>query len=54
MITQKTCHPAATAFVDCANDDQQCACIRQDGVISNITACAEKECDDPEGDVKGM
>ncbi|KAM0701350.1 hypothetical protein Q7P35_011711 [Cladosporium inversicolor] len=48
----KACHPAATAFVDCENDDQQCACIRQEGVISNTTACAEKSCEDPEGDVK--
>ena len=36
---------AITQTVDCANDDQQCACIRQDGVISNITACAESSCD---------
>lgn len=51
---QKACHPAATAFVDCENDDQQCACIRQEGVISNTTACAERTCEDPEGDLKGM
>lgn len=51
---QKECDPAAIASVNCTNEDQRCHCLRQEGILSNITACAEQSCDDPDHDIDGM
>ncbi|KAM0715603.1 hypothetical protein Q7P37_009101 [Cladosporium fusiforme] len=47
----KECDPAAIASVNCTNEDQHCHCVRQDGILANITACADHSCKDPEKDI---
>ncbi|KAK0362540.1 hypothetical protein LTR57_012181 [Friedmanniomyces endolithicus] len=49
-----SCDPAAIASVNCTNADQYCHCVRQTGILSNITACADKTCSNPSADVYGM
>jgi hypothetical protein len=51
---QKTCDPPAIASVNCTLEDQYCHCDRQDGILTNISACAEKSCEEPEKDLFGM
>jgi hypothetical protein len=51
---QKTCDPPAIASVNCTLEDQYCHCVRQDGILTNISACAEKSCEEPEKDLFGM
>jgi hypothetical protein len=51
---QKTCDPPAIASVNCTLEDQYCHCVRQDGILTNISACAEKSCEEPEEDLFGM
>jgi hypothetical protein len=51
---QKTCDPPAIASVNCTLEDQYCHCVRQDGILTNISACAEKSCEAPEKDLFGM
>lgn len=52
-VQQKSCDPAAIASVDCTNEDQYCHCVRQDGILSNISACANDECESPSRDIYG-
>lgn len=57
MITdheQKSCDPPAIASVNCTNEDQYCHCVRQDGILSNISACANAECESPSRDIYGL
>jgi hypothetical protein len=51
---QKNCDPPAIASVNCTNDDQYCHCIRQGGILSNISACANAECENPSRDIYGL
>jgi hypothetical protein len=51
---QKSCDPAAIASVNCTNEDQYCHCVRQDGILSNISACANAECDNASRDIFGL
>ncbi|KAK0808169.1 hypothetical protein LTR91_022233 [Friedmanniomyces endolithicus] len=53
-LAQASCDPAAIASVNCTNADQYCHCVRQTGILSNITACADKTCSNPSADVYGM
>jgi hypothetical protein len=53
-VKQKTCDPPAIASVNCTLEDQYCHCDRQDGILTNISACAEKSCEEPEKDLFGM
>jgi len=50
---QKTCDPPAIASVNYTLENQYCHCVRQDGILSNISACAEKGCEEPEKDLFG-
>lgn len=51
---QKSCDPAAIASVNCTNEDQYCHCIRQRGILSNISTCANVECDNASRDIYGL
>jgi hypothetical protein len=51
---QKSCDPAAIASVNCTNEDQYCHCVRQDGILRNISACANAECESPSRDIYGL
>ena len=51
---QKRCDPAAIASVNCTNEDQYCHCVRQDGILSNISACANAECENASRDIYGL
>jgi hypothetical protein len=51
---KKGCDPAAIASVNCTNADQYCHCVRQDGILSNISACANAECESPSRDIYGQ
>ncbi|TKA69054.1 hypothetical protein B0A55_08714 [Friedmanniomyces simplex] len=46
-----SCDPAAIASVSCTNADQYCHCVRQNGILTNITACADKTCSNPSADI---
>lgn len=50
---KKNCDPAAIASVSCTNADQYCHCVRQEGILSNISACANVECENPSRDIYG-
>lgn len=43
----KSCDPAAIASVNCTSADQYCHCVRQAGILTNITTCADKTCTNP-------
>ena len=51
---QKSCDPAAIASVNCTSEDQYCHCVRQDGILNNISACANAECENASRDIFGM
>lgn len=48
---QAQCDPAAIASVNCTNADQYCHCVRQTGILSKITACADETCLDPSASI---
>ncbi|OQO01741.1 hypothetical protein B0A48_12778 [Cryoendolithus antarcticus] len=47
----KSCDPAAISSVNCTNADQLCHCHRQTGILTNITACINVECQMPSADL---
>ncbi|KAH9809508.1 hypothetical protein Tdes44962_MAKER06115 [Teratosphaeria destructans] len=47
----KTCDPPAIASVNCTNADQYCHCVRQNGILTNITACADVTCQNPSASI---
>ncbi|KAF2771712.1 hypothetical protein EJ03DRAFT_334641 [Teratosphaeria nubilosa] len=47
----KTCDPPAIASVNCTNADQYCHCVRQNGILTNITACADVTCENPSASI---
>ena len=51
---QKSCDPPATASVNCTDEDQYCHCIRQEGILSNISACANAGCENASRDIYGV
>lgn len=50
---QKECDPSAIASVNCTNEDQYCHCVRQDGILNNISACASVACENASLDIFG-
>ncbi|KAK1058987.1 hypothetical protein LTR74_012963 [Friedmanniomyces endolithicus] len=54
VLAQATCDPAAIASVNCTNADQYCHCVRQMGILTNITSCADKTCSNPSADIHGI
>ena len=57
MITdhdQKGCDPGAIASVNCTIEDQYCHCVRQEGILSNISACANAECENASREIYGL
>jgi len=45
------CDPAAIASVNCTNADQYCHCVKQTGILTNITACADRTCANPNAEI---